>query len=394
MPSLIRRKSSKKGPKDDETVGSSSSKSLLRRSSSRGSAKAKKGSVKKAASPSTPTKAEQVKKVEVADDATTKTTDLTNSPSFDDESTESKGKAKEEIADISKVPSLDESSTEGSKAETDPSNVLSVVLLLMDTSTRRFELVQLEFDAKRATVADMLSQIPDSVGEDIQKNMKYTGVCTRDGTEMGSDRNVSEFCSGNELFIAIPEGFDGEKTAEQAKPILADSKVADMLEPTGIALPPPQETKDDATEDAKAATPAKKEPASMVDDVIAAIKPKLEEVNAALKPKLQEINAALKPKLQEAREFMDGVKEHVEKSPTKYQFVLIGFLFVIFMFLMYALLVGGAAPASSVDPLVEPVEADFTEEIVKPKNKLFKAVSKGFLKIRRKKDDDVGEIEA
>jgi hypothetical protein len=44
--------------------------------------------------------------------------------------------------------------------------ILKVVLLLMDPETRRFELLQLEFDSLKAFVSDVLAQIPISVTED------------------------------------------------------------------------------------------------------------------------------------------------------------------------------------------------------------------------------------
>jgi hypothetical protein len=44
--------------------------------------------------------------------------------------------------------------------------ILKVVLLLMDPETRRFELLQLEFDSLKALVSDVLAQIPISVTED------------------------------------------------------------------------------------------------------------------------------------------------------------------------------------------------------------------------------------
>ena len=51
---------------------------------------------------------------------------------------------------------------------------LQLVLLLMDPKTRRFELLQLEFDSDKARVSDILAQIPISVTEPLLENKNMT----------------------------------------------------------------------------------------------------------------------------------------------------------------------------------------------------------------------------
>lgn len=106
---------------------------------------------------------------------------------------------------------------------------IQVVLLLMDPNSRRFELLQLEFDSTKALVADVVRQVQSSATEHTLRNLKYGGVCDQDGNEMISSLKLSNFCKGNEIVMAIPEGMDGSATLQLAQPILSDSKVADMV---------------------------------------------------------------------------------------------------------------------------------------------------------------------
>jgi hypothetical protein len=106
---------------------------------------------------------------------------------------------------------------------------LQVVLLLMDPVTRRFELLQLEFDSHKAVVNDVLAQAPHSVTEAALRKQKYTGICDRHGKELINTVRLAEFCKPNEVVVAIPQGVSGEDCARLARPILSDSKVIAMV---------------------------------------------------------------------------------------------------------------------------------------------------------------------
>ena len=106
---------------------------------------------------------------------------------------------------------------------------IQVVLLLMDPSSRRSELLQLEFDSSKANVSDVIQQIQCSATESTLRDMKYVGVCDVYGTEMISVMKLSQFCKGNDMVMAIPDGLTGEDTANLAGPILDDPKVEDMV---------------------------------------------------------------------------------------------------------------------------------------------------------------------
>jgi hypothetical protein len=107
--------------------------------------------------------------------------------------------------------------------------LLKVVLLLMDPQTRRFELLQLEFDSLKALVSDVLAQIPVSVTEDALRKQSYSGVCGHAGQEMTSDKLLATFCHGNDVLVAIPTGLSANECARLAKPILGDVKVGAMV---------------------------------------------------------------------------------------------------------------------------------------------------------------------
>lgn len=108
---------------------------------------------------------------------------------------------------------------------------IQVILLLMDPDSRRFELLQLEFDATKALVSDVLLQVEQSATETALRDMKYAGICDRTGMEMIASCKLLMFCSPgkNEIVLAMPRGMDGRETAKLATPILEDEKVVEMV---------------------------------------------------------------------------------------------------------------------------------------------------------------------
>ena len=110
-----------------------------------------------------------------------------------------------------------------------PASPLQVVLLLMDPKTRRFELLQLEFDSDKAVVSDVLSQIALSATEESLRTQTYTGVADRTGAAKASTDLLSSFCQVNDVILAIPQGMQAAECAKLAKPILGDPKVNNMV---------------------------------------------------------------------------------------------------------------------------------------------------------------------
>jgi hypothetical protein len=106
---------------------------------------------------------------------------------------------------------------------------IQIVLLLLDPTSQRFELLQLEFDANRAIVNDVLSQVHQSATEEIFRSMNYAGVCNLEGTEMIGLMKLVLFCRSNDVVIAIPDGMSAKDTAKLAELILFDPKVEEMV---------------------------------------------------------------------------------------------------------------------------------------------------------------------
>lgn len=106
---------------------------------------------------------------------------------------------------------------------------LLVVVLLMEPKSRRFELLQLEFDSGRATVADVLSQIPVSANDERLKGQKYTGVASTDGKAKRPPIMLADFCSDNEVIVAVPSGMMATSVARLAQPILGNAQVMDLV---------------------------------------------------------------------------------------------------------------------------------------------------------------------
>lgn len=122
-----------------------------------------------------------------------------------------------------------EKAAEGFLAGGKKTYMLKVVLLLMDPDTRRFELLQLEFDSDKALVSDVLTQIPVAVTEEVLSKQSYVGICDNSGSEMTSSVLLSEFCKGNDVLVAVPSGVPASECARLARPILNDDKVIKMV---------------------------------------------------------------------------------------------------------------------------------------------------------------------
>lgn len=111
---------------------------------------------------------------------------------------------------------------------------LQLVLLLMDPSTRRFELLQLEFDSMRARVVDIIAQIPISVTEEAIRGQEYEGVIDEAGKIFDASARLVEFCSEKQILVAVPKGLSVKECTRLARPILSDAQVLKMLTNSGF----------------------------------------------------------------------------------------------------------------------------------------------------------------
>jgi hypothetical protein len=127
-------------------------------------------------------------------------------------------------------------------------SALELVVLLMDPISRRFELLQLEFDSSKAKVSDLLTQIPLSVTEPKLQEQQFVGVLDHRGQlEEGSTRLLQAFGSSAEnqsgipsqtsnatqklVLVAKPKGLSTKETMRLAKPILTFTQVDKMVSP-------------------------------------------------------------------------------------------------------------------------------------------------------------------
>jgi hypothetical protein len=108
-------------------------------------------------------------------------------------------------------------------------NSIVVVLLLIDPTTLRFELLQLEFDARIAKVSDALAQIPESATEMTVKSQPYKGVIDVK-LRMQSDKTLlKDFAKTKDLLVAVAASLNFEQASRLARPILSDEKVVTMV---------------------------------------------------------------------------------------------------------------------------------------------------------------------
>lgn len=158
-----------------------------------------------------------------------------NSSKSDEESTvygvdvDDRSATSRQTTDSAKKSARDAAAKKLEETNNKKAYLLKVVLLLMDPETRRFELLQLEFDSLKALVSDVLSQIPVSVTEEALRKQKYTGICGSDGKEMMPNKLLADFCRGNEVLVAIPDTVAAKECARLARPILSDEKVIAMV---------------------------------------------------------------------------------------------------------------------------------------------------------------------
>lgn len=110
-----------------------------------------------------------------------------------------------------------------------PAPSLQLVLLLMEPLTRRFELLQLEFDSARARVVDILAQVPLSVTEEAIREQDFDGVLCDTGEVMTQGKLLVEFCKEKQVLVALPKGLDVEECNRLARPILSDFQVSKMV---------------------------------------------------------------------------------------------------------------------------------------------------------------------
>lgn len=175
-----------------------------------------------------------------------------SSPPPPGETTDSSGKADDESTVYSVAFDATSKVSSGSSMietqKTPLGDPIHVILLLMDPKTRRFELLQLEFDSNTAKVDDVFSQIAISATEPTLRTQKYESLCNLVGEELKSGLELAEYIDTAGIVIAVPATSeeDSQSIAKMATPILSNPKVHTMLSSSGLEitdLPPPAEKK-------------------------------------------------------------------------------------------------------------------------------------------------------
>jgi len=115
---------------------------------------------------------------------------------------------------------------------------IHIILLLMDPNTRRFELLQLEFDSSTSKVSDIFGQIAVSATEPSLKSQKYKRLTNMRGEELISSKNIAEYMDSAGIVIAVPSTTKekGAAIVKMASPILSNPKVHSMVRHTDVCI--------------------------------------------------------------------------------------------------------------------------------------------------------------
>lgn len=122
-----------------------------------------------------------------------------------------------------------EEEEDGSKG--DP---ISLVLLLVDPETLRFELLQLEFDnPQEILIKDVLQQILTSVTEPAINRLQFHALVDRLGKQHDSKSKLLSACAqrihNKDLLVGLSKGVTLEHCSRLCRPILGDEKVIGMV---------------------------------------------------------------------------------------------------------------------------------------------------------------------
>jgi len=128
-------------------------------------------------------------------------------------------------------PVVEESPKQASKSST---NKIFLVVLVIDGSTRRFEVVEREFEPSTSVVQDILDKIPMDVTDNSLLQQNYECVSTMKGFALDNDELIRYYFMPNpnkkNLVILIPEGGDCAHFVKMATPIVNDARVIELLQ--------------------------------------------------------------------------------------------------------------------------------------------------------------------
>jgi hypothetical protein len=130
------------------------------------------------------------------------------------------------------------SSVMSSSAKTPVGEPVQVIVLLMDPQTRRFELLQLEFNSATVKVSDVIDQIVISATDPSLRIQTYETLTDLQGIELVPSKLIAEYIDSAGVVLAVPSSCTdkGEAVVKQANTILTDPKFHTMVSSKTDAL--------------------------------------------------------------------------------------------------------------------------------------------------------------
>ena len=113
-----------------------------------------------------------------------------------------------------------------------------IVLVLMDPQTRRFDLLQLEFNSATVKVSDVIDQIVISATDPSLRIQTYETLTDLQGIELVPSKYIAEYIDSAGVVLAVPSSCTekGEAVVKQANTILTDPKFHTMVSSKTDAL--------------------------------------------------------------------------------------------------------------------------------------------------------------
>jgi len=137
-----------------------------------------------------------------------------------------------EVSTIPTAVSID-AQTKESQSHIEPlTDLIIIIILLIDPISRRFQLLRLELDITKPTVAEILERIPYlPATEESLRTQTFDCMCDMEGLEYDHEKHISEYVDGSTLVIAVPKSNTKgtENVIRMAKSILHRRKVEAML---------------------------------------------------------------------------------------------------------------------------------------------------------------------
>lgn len=114
-----------------------------------------------------------------------------------------------------------------------PLDQIQIVVLLINTVSRHFEVISCQLSVKESNVEDLLDVISETASEAL-KGVNFTGVLNLSGLEFKLSTRMKDCTSGKELMIAKIDSMTASECLEHARPLLKSPKLISMMRGQGI----------------------------------------------------------------------------------------------------------------------------------------------------------------